>query len=261
MHYGQSFTSLRGIMTTANTCGATIPKAIAAEYATLDGLADRVRHYASDELADNVGAAVLDALADDRDPTDDPAVQRALTAKALIQSAGSLDGALGDRAQAFIEAHALAIIEAHRRPFDKAAAAITDAHDFLGDVDLTDTRTILGTGGTAATSWAQANDAQRTIATIVKAWKLLSQLTGQVPLHHKHQLLITVDAPPAEYIEHSATVATPWDAVRHGWTFALATPDTYAARLDALTAEQATRDAHAEQSFGRAYQRVAGIAS
>lgn len=260
MHYGAAISTLRTVMTTATTNGATIPKPLAADYAALVGLAEQVRDFTTD-LGDTVGAAVLDALAEGRDPATDPAVQAALNARALLVASGALDDALAIRAQTFIETNAAQLLEACRKPFDRAAATLADAHDFLGDVDLTDSRAVLATGGNAATAWAQANDAERTIAAIVKAWKLVAQLTRAIPYHHRHPLLVTVAPPADDYLEHAASVATPWDAVRRGWTLDLATPESYAARIGDVNNEQTRRDTFADQAHARDFQRTAGIAS
>lgn len=259
MHYGPALSTLRTVMTTAATIDAPIPKAIAADYATLTALGDRVRAFAQHELADRVGARVLDALADDRDPTTDPDVNQALTARTLLTITGTFDAALATRAQQVLEDHAPAIAEAHRRPFDQAAAAIAEAFAVLGAVDLGDTRTVLGAGGAAAESWAQAQTATRTIASIVKSYKMLSMATAAIPYQHRHPLLLITDPAPGDYIDNATTVTDPWTATVRGWPLDYATPDTYTARVDAITTEQTRRQAHTDDAFRRDYQRHRGI--
>lgn len=111
---------------------------------------------------------MADAIDNDRDPAGDPEVQRVLTAtqignEGVRQHVNTL---AYDRFRTVCDNYADQLVTAWRVPLDTAAATLVTAHDRFGTVSLTDTGTIMATGGDVADVWAAAREAVTTIDTI-----------------------------------------------------------------------------------------------
>ncbi len=246
-------TTTTNVIATINRLGGIVPKKAAAEWDKLNALHDKATDL---DLVDDLAGAVLAVLETDGDLSSDPAVQRAVTARAVRDLQPALAAELDKRVDAFSATHGDDLVEALREPFDKAAATITECLGKLGGVELDDSATTLRKGGDAAEVWVTAQAANKTITDIATTVKLMSRW----PLDARYQVLIIADVEPGRFLADQLTGAkfTPWEAARAGYTLSFATPAIVNERRDAIVAEGQQREANAEDEFGRAYRRTRG---
>lgn len=254
MHNRQTINTVRQILANADQVGAKIRKTIRTEHDKLADLADKTRHL--DVVTADVPGAVLDAIAAGSDPTLDPGVQRAIAGRLIIDSAGGVQMALSNRSSAFVMEHADEIIEAFIEPFDNAAASLAAALERIGMADLGDTQAVLARGGDAAASWAEAQDAERTITLIRNTRQLLGTTTSRYQVDPRYKLLTYAEVPADRFIDEQlgGSELRPSDVLRSGFRLSLATADVYRARVDALISEQFGRPS-AEDLTADAWRR------
>lgn len=249
--HGNPHKTLARIFATADTLGATIPKAVLEEHAALADLAARATGL---DLRTDVPGVVLASLEAGRDPFTDPAVIAESIRAQLSDNPNnrnSMTTALADRSAVFLDTHAATVWAAFAEPFDTAATALAAALERLGPVDLDDTRAVLARGGNAADVWAGAQQAERTIRDVRAVWKLLGAAGSTFPAEQdRHRLLVIADISAerwtADKLNGSSMGA--WDALRAGYRLDLATPETFRARLAAIAELHAKRNAAAEHA-------------
>jgi hypothetical protein len=189
--------------------------------------------------------AVLAALEADRDPAADPAVQRIVTYRAV--SGPGIEDTLLTRLDRDIRPALTAgvddFITAWRPPFDAAVTDLTAAHADLGDIQLTDTSTVVRGGPKAAAAWAQAQQASSTLLAIRGGWSTLARYT------HTNDptawpVLTVADVPGEVCLTDKLRGANPhpWDLVLAGYQLSLPTVAEYRARLEGIEQARQRRD-------------------
>lgn len=245
---------------TAHRLGATMPKTITTEHQKLVALTERAREL-NRATRNDLPAVVLAALEAGADPTTDPAVQQAVTGRAIDEVGAGIDAAVTNRTHAFLAEHGPDILAAFGKPFDTAAATLTTAAQRLGDVNLDDTGAVLGRGGDAAQVWAQAQGADKVIQQIQQMRKLLGAVCSTVAVDPRYRLLAIADVPPATFVDDQLGSAglRPWDAARRGFPLSLAGPEALQQRVTAVLKELARQQAEAAGAFTREYRRTHGF--
>jgi hypothetical protein len=190
------------------------------------------------------------------DLTSDRGVQQAVAARAVRDSQAAIAARLDRRVNAFIDTHGDDILESLRKPFDNAAVTIARCLDKLGDLSLDDGAATLKRGGDAAQLWVDAQAANKAIADITTAIKLMSRW----PLDARYQVLIIANVPPSSFLDDQliGVKLSAWDAARRGYPLAFATPATVNERRDAIVAESQRREQHAEGALAREHRRLRG---
>jgi hypothetical protein len=234
----------RILLNALSSTGAKAPK-IAAAFEHATKIATTVRSLGTPPGA--MVAAVAEALDDDRDPADDPEVQRLVTTNGFVNP-----GLMAEvEAIAFNDFAGVCtrdsddIVTALRAPFDVAAATLAQAHNRIGDVPLEDTDTIMRRGDDIAAVWAKATAAAKVVDTITAGWAALGELTRTVPTDQRYRVLriATVDYATWTEQELERSKLKPWDAIRAGLTLSLPTVSEYRQRVAAIEAGHAV-DAH-----------------
>ena len=189
---GNAARTLTATIKTVEKLGAVLPKATATDYAKVNDVAAKVQQL---DLHADLPGVVLAAIEAGNDPITDPAVQREATRLRISDTQTGLDNALAQRAQAFLDTHAAAILAALRKPFDTAAQAIAETRATLGDLALDNLQAILAKGGNAASLWAQAKQGEQTIRTIQQTWGTIANTAMTVRHDPQYRLLIIADVP------------------------------------------------------------------
>src|SRR5688572_17103803 len=164
-------TTTTNVIATVNRLGGRVPKKAVDEWKKLDVLYGKANNL---NPVDDLPSAILAVLEADGDLAGDPAIQRAVTARAVADSHGPIAADLDKRVTAFLDTHGLDILEALRQPFDQAAATITECLDKLGDIALDEGSATLRKGGDAAEVWVTAQAANKAIADIASTMKQMS---------------------------------------------------------------------------------------
>ncbi|GAA3172720.1 hypothetical protein GCM10010531_27800 [Blastococcus jejuensis] len=251
--------TLNDILRTADRLGATTPKAITEEHRRLATAADRSRVMYRD-LRDDLTTVVVEAFADGRDPSTDPAVQQAVTRQALIHVQHGVAQAIAGRTAELLTEHGPAILAGFRKPFDQAAATITAAVQRVGNVSIDDMHAVLARGGDAAKAWAEAREANEIIAGIQQTWKLLSTATSRLHVDRRYWLLTIAEVPAETFVDEDLAHVNvkAWDAARRGFTLSLATPETLRQRIKAVQAETQRRQSEYDGAFAKAARQRYG---
>lgn len=250
---------LNTTFTTAERLGATMPKVITDEHRRLALAAERSRDMYRELHADLAGAVVA-ALEAERDPANDPEVQRVVIRRAIVEVQSGVEQAIAARTHGLLTAHGGAILAAFDKPFAKAATTITHAVDRIGDVAIDDMHAVLARGGDAAKMWAEARTAVDTIAAIQQAWKLLSSTASHLSVDPRYWLLTIAEVPAGTFVAEQLGRAriSAWDAARRGFTLSLATPDTLRQRIHAIQAEVVQRQGDGDVAFAAAARQRYG---
>jgi len=258
MNHRQNIHILAQVFATADRLGAVIPATLVTEYGKLSRLAEQVQAL---DLPNDIPAAVLAALEAGNNPATDPGVQVAAVGATVGQHASGIETALALRAFAFLNENIDRLMEPFGKPFDAAAKTLRAAATRLGDVDLNDTSAVLARGGDAAKVWADAHSADKTITDIHQLGQTLKVLlSGGSQIDPRHQALTIADIPPTVFVDQAITGwLTPWEVVRRGYPFSLATPATFRTRVAAIQSEQASRQQAAERAFREGYRRTHGV--
>lgn len=229
------------VVTTSETVSAKLPKPVLDVYRKATKVTTAVRTL---HPGDVLATLVADALAADRDPATDAAVQRAFLAQQLGNEGmtKNVNAVVGEEMRHTFSQHADAIVAALSKPFAIAAATLEVAHERIGDVSLEETDRIMRTGGDIAAVWATASDALRVTDQIHSAWVALAQLTGFAPVDPTRVALRL--AAPAD-VQHWETFASrsagtrtkpnAWDCLLAGFTLGLADRNEYRRRLATTT--------------------------
>ena len=235
------------LLSALTTTGVKAPKVTAAfEHATK--IATTVRSLGTPPGA--MVAAVAEALDDDRDPVDDPEVQRLVTTNGFVNP-----GLMAEvEAIAFNDFAGVCtrdrddIVTALRAPFDVAAATLAEAYERIGDVPLEDTGAIMRRGDDIAAVWAKATAAAKVIDTITAGWAALGELTRTVPTDQRYRVLriAAVDFATWTEREFEGQKLSPWGAMCAGLALSLPTVSAYRQRVAVITAGHAA-DAHQDE--------------
>ena len=195
---------------------------------------------------DGVALAVADALARDADPAVDPKVARAIGLAAITQSGviDHVEGAAFDLLWEACRENQDAMVVELRKPFDKAAAVLVDAHKRIGDLDLkADSQAILKLGDNIAEVWAGAIEADKQISEVIVAWASLSRfLSGTGGMADARWVNLRLVNPPAEVwndLDLERTRLEPWDCVRAGLALTLPTLTEVDERRASIAAQRA----------------------
>jgi hypothetical protein len=242
------------VLSVSTDLDVPLPKPVRTAYETYDRVTEGTGRLAPPTGA--LPAAVARCLAAGDDPSTDPEVQRLVVAAALVT--GTTPGqaaahALDDLAGC-LRTHAGAIVTGcWAAPFDRARTALQEAADRLGDVALTDTETIVRTGGDAAARWAAATDAVRTIDTIRGAWSALRSLThapsaltaSGVRYQDPRWLALAIaDIPPSKFQDKMKP--DPWRFLHDGYELRLATFDQFDQAVAEIAEHRRAEQARAE---------------
>lgn len=259
MHHRQIDTLISQVFTTAERLGATVPKRLVAEREKIKHLADSVRFL---DAPSDVSGAVLAALAAGKDPATDQGVRNAVIGREVNATANGIADRLGQRGETFLRENADELLGMFAKPFDAAVAALSDAAERLGDLDLDDTRAVIAKGGDAAATWASAQDAEKAIASIQTVWKQVATLVpGMSSPDSRYRMLVIADIEPGAYLEQELNTAAahlrPFELARRGHRLSLATPTVLTQRIAALQ-DEIQRRARSAPTFQDQYRRVAG---
>lgn len=257
MAVSRTLTVLRSVLTNVDRLGVPIPKATRSDFDKLDTMANRARSIRTAQAPD-IGAALVDAIAADRDPTTDPAVVAAAVGLVIIDKAGTVEAAVNARADRFVADHADAIVAALAEPFTTAAEAIVAALDVLGDAPVDNARELARRGPDHVAAWAYVQDAHKTIAGVAGCWHQLAALAHVRTDTRLLGPLVICDPDPAGYVALDVVPGelTPWDLARKGWPLELATFASYRARVLRVNAARDDRQAERENAAADAWKRT-----
>lgn len=253
--------NLSMIQQAMTAAGATYPKTVAKaidERAKLTASAAAI----AQPSADDVAAAVADAIIGGRDPLEDETVRRLTTARAIAGPTGDalrggVDRAAETRIIAAMTTEADAIITAFRTAIADAGATLAASWRILGDLELNDSVAVLKMGPDASRAWTDARDAQKRIRAIDDGWYGLAELTRFASSSDPKTLrLADVNL---ETFEKLGRTAEPWAIVRAGITLDLADRTTIRERVERLNIARQDRQAHARQKFSDQYRQARGI--
>jgi hypothetical protein len=236
MYARTPLSTVKSIIATSDTVGATLPKPVTDAHARAVRITTGAQHLHPGP--DALTAAVVSALDAGRDPAADPEVARLHLSAILGVGAGmtrTVEDVVGTQLLGVVVDHAEAIIRAWAKPFDKAAAALVGAHRVIGDVPLDDTATILRAGGDIAATWAQATAASQTVGLLAAAWVDLATVTRFAPVDPNRAALRFADVAADKADSLDLRKLGAWDAVRAGLPLSLADGLTYRRRVAALT--------------------------
>ena len=165
------------VLTTFDSLGIKPPTDVATAFLRAEKLTQESMNLGA--RPGDLDAAVTAAILGGREPAADPEVQRVTTATLLAGNVGLPDAVAGaalDVIRSACLAHLDEIVDAWRKPFDEAAATLTEAHKRIGDLSLDDTGTIVARGGDIADVWAKAKSAEQVIDQVVSGWSHLMTL-------------------------------------------------------------------------------------
>lgn len=243
-------TTIDALVRSYTDAGTSPPKVLADAAGRVQTVLDRFGRIGIGPAA--LVDAVLAALEADRDPADDPAVQRIVTYRAV--SGPGIEDTLLTRLDRDIRPALTAgvddLIKAWRPPFDAAASALTAAHDELGGIALSDTGTVVRGGPKATAAWAQAQQASSTLLAIRGGWSTLARYTGtNDPAHWP--VLTVADVPGEVCLSDKLRGANlhPWDLVLAGYRLSLPTVAEYRERLADIEAARGRAEAQAVARF------------
>ena len=248
----------RQILSCYQTLGITAPKAVSDASRRMETITAGVRQLGSSKgLAD----AVAHALATGQEPSTDPEVQRILTASAIGRVADEVDRVAQDELAHTLNAQADRIVSDWRKPFDQAAATLTEAHAILGPVPLEETGVIVRRGGDAAEAWGRAQRASTTIDTVMTGWVGLATI-GHIDISRHYLILRIADVPADTWIEAGLTEQklSPWGVVCAGYPLSLTTPTGYLQRIRTIEQRRVEREAtRARQAHDRMTGKQQGM--
>lgn len=246
-------TSNASIISALDRSGAEYPAPLAAVLARHA----KIRSTQADQpAAGDIIAAVLDTLADGKQPATDKRVGNIVAAQAVAQIGGAIEARLIEEVGDAISNAPGAIIEALRPPFDKLAAALTEHHKALGGVSLDEPRAVLHLAGDAAQRHADARTTLADLKIIEDGWRSLALTLGRTT-DRRTRLAWCASLDPEHDLDVDLTGATPWALLDQGIELKLAMPndaaqvwsDLQAARQARHQAGQARAKAEARPSL------------
>lgn len=189
-------------------------------------------------------AAAASALLDGADPLTDEEVVRLVVAKVLAGDAGQ-GLALGvavtaeSRVVAAIIDNAEDVLDGLKKGIDAAGAVLAAAYEVLGHSDLSDSASILKLGPAAATAWAEARAAVKTIRIADDAWYALANLGAAPTSGTPIQRLADVSLEQFDKWRNTSDV---WEFVGAGIAIDYADRTTIKEREQRVNAERTERD-------------------
>jgi hypothetical protein len=223
----------------------------------MDRITAGIRNLGSSK---GLAEAIARSIADGADPSIDPEVQRIVTCGAIGSVALEVERVANDQLAETLNAQADQIVKAWRKPFDKAAQALKEAHAVLGSVPLAATDEIVRRGGDAAEAWGRAQRASETIDLIVSGWVSLATI-GHLSPTRRHMTLRIADVNPNTWLDDNLTEQklSPWEIVCAGYPLSLPTPAEYQQRTRAVEQTRTDRSATQAQTMqDRANGRLTG---
>jgi hypothetical protein len=229
--------------------GLDLPPKLAKDLDAADRWAEGADRLGADRKA--LAVAVGDALAEGRDPADDPDVRRHATAATLDRE--QVRQAIGDEADTrrarALSRHADALVGVLATEVGRLDHALTRARDTIGADALPrvlgdPTRAATTLGADALAAWAGARDATARLGVIVKAWRMLAEAVGAAHVPARSSALVLVVADPDAATLARAVAAhghTEQAAALAGLPLSLATFAEYherTAKLEQQRAEQ-----------------------
>jgi len=240
------------VFATAVRIGAKVPKHLADEHQKIALLADASRRL---EVPTDMPGAVLAALEAGNDPLTDEGVRNVVIGREIDLHTHGIAERLGVRAMTWVGDNVDELLAVFIKPFDTAAATLTQAAERLGDVDLDDMKAVLAKGGDAGHVWADAQEAEKTIASIQTIWKQIALFVPRVSLDSRWRLLMIADIEPAAYVDQELNTGSahlrPFELIRRGHRLSLATPTTLLERKAAVQDLIQARTSHAEGAWKR----------
>jgi len=224
---------IRQIVAAAAATGTKLPSAVVTAVERAARLAAAVRSVDPPETAlyEAIAAAVENGI----DPAADLGVQRVLAGRAI-----ATEGVIRGTDQVGVTATTAAVFEARddvvqawRKPYDAAVAALHQAHGVLGSVDLDDAAAILPMGANAADAWASARKAVAMIRAVADGWVALAGLC-RVTLDPARAVLRIATVEPERWAGLDTRKADSWAALAAGLELTLPTLREYVDRCKAL---------------------------
>ncbi len=239
----------RQLFTYTAKLGVQLPKPVVGASTTAEKIRNGIAAIPPHNLT-GVATAVADALARGADPLTDVDVARAITLDRITGQGVfvSIEDASFTRLWEACEAHQDEIVEALRKPFDKAAASLSAAFERIGDLDLKDSDLILKKGGDIASVWAVAVDANKLIDDVVTAWMALDRFIHSGGVADRRWInlrIVDTTAETWDAADMERKTYTAWDAVRVGATLSLPTRSELDERRAAITNRRAEIQAEA----------------
>lgn len=211
-----------------------------------------------------IAEALVDALAGDRDPFSDPAVQAAMTRETIANrhSFGGLTEAARVRLLETVTASVEDIVESFKPAFNKAGAKLATAHATLtsAGVPTPDAPEVMNRSLPIA---AASIDARNTLETIREIWSVIDLVlnaTGRssgAAGGRTAQIIDTGDATSGEVRQlEQGRKADPWAALNAGYTISLATPTEVKERVARVRAADQQTEADAVSAFKDAFKSI-----
>jgi len=203
--------------------------------------------------ANDVAYHVAQAIIEDRDPTTDPAVARAITAHTLTNYAPGLADEAQNRLVTAIRNNRSDLYAGWKKTVAKAATTLTTEYQTLGNVDLTaDAAQILNRGGDIAKHFTAARDANTRIATVIESHNALESILGNT-VSPTYRTLWLTPATLDEWERHELIRRhDAWELTTLGLPVDLASPAEIRSRIEHHQTERTRREQLAQaQGRGR----------
>jgi len=248
----QTQTAARQLFAAVQTLDLRLPKQVEAARGQLDAVRLAVENIPPHDR-EGVARAVADALIEGADPLTDPGVARAIQHAAITQPS-TLDGVETSALMRLWEAvneHSDEMVDAMRKPFDKAAEVLVAAHEQIGDLDLkADSEAILKKGGGIASAYTGAVEASEAINAVTLAWSMLDNLAGTSQVDPRWVALRITNPQAGKFdeLELERKSLAPYEAVRLGLPLSLPTLPEYTQRRAAITEYRAQVARNQEQA-------------
>lgn len=257
-----AMSTLQQILALTSRLDARLPKQFTSTASDLVALQEKAHSYARNAQHVSVPQSILDSLAAGDDPYDDPIVHEALMHAEVARHTTQVETALEGRANDFLANTAVDVLGALKPCVTKVGKTLTKAVERFGSVPLEDTKSIISQGGDAASLWAEAQGAERTLQQVLAVRAYLASVPGSsVRNAAQYRVLTIAEVPPEEFVadQVGGTMPTGYAITQRGWTLSLATPDQLEARIAAVLGQIDRVNRDHTGSFQREYRRTHGI--
>lgn len=231
--------------------GLELPSDLAADLAEIDRVfADR------DTINGNrrtLAEAVADAMAAGKDPATDKTVMVHLAREQmrLMNLDGELAAVAEDRRADALRRHADAILNALSGVIDQADETLAEARERIPGLDLTDDDRVHTMAPEQMALWGRAREALAHVERVVQVYAMLLGACGLgiLPPHRRPLVIAELSLSELNALGHQPNATA---AVHAGHRLSLATPDTFAERLNRIEDDRSHDAQQGEREFAEA---------
>lgn len=228
--------------------GIELPDGLIADLAEID------RVFADQDALNgnrrSLAEAVADAMAAGKDPATDKAVivHLAREQMRLMNLGNDLTALAEDRRADALRSHADAILELLSGVIDRADETLAEARDRIPGLDLNDDDRVRTMAPDQMAQWGRAREALAHVERVAQIWSMLVSACGlgTLPPHRRPLVIAELSLSELNALGHQPNAAA---AVHAGHRLSLATPDTFAERLDRLENDRSHNAEKGEREF------------